>query len=91
MIKNYFKVAWRNLQRHKIFTAINLIGLIVAFTSSILVFLAAYLLMPLSMVSMPIKKTFPGYTLNSRALKALNSPTVCLTRWRLRLKKNFLK
>ena len=42
MIKNYFKVAWRNLKRHKVFTAINLVGLIVAFTSSILVFLAAY-------------------------------------------------
>ena len=42
MIKNYFKVALRNLKNHKVFTGINLIGLIVAFTSSILIFLAAY-------------------------------------------------
>ncbi|MCD2421343.1 ABC transporter permease [Niabella pedocola] len=27
MISNYFKVAWRNLWKHKIFTAINMIGL----------------------------------------------------------------
>ena len=42
MIKNYFIVAFRNLKNHKVFTGINLIGLIVAFTTSILIFLAAY-------------------------------------------------
>jgi putative ABC transport system permease protein len=42
MLKNYLKIAWRNLKKHKAYTAINLIGLIVAFSSSILVFLAAY-------------------------------------------------
>jgi putative ABC transport system permease protein len=42
MLKNYFKIAWRNLKKNKGYTAINLIGLIVAFSSSILVFLAAY-------------------------------------------------
>jgi putative ABC transport system permease protein len=42
MLKNYLKIAWRNLKKHKAYTAINLIGLVVAFSSSILVFLAAY-------------------------------------------------
>jgi ABC-type antimicrobial peptide transport system permease subunit len=42
MFKNYFSIAWRNLKKHKAYTAINLIGLVVAFSSSILVFLAAY-------------------------------------------------
>jgi len=42
MFKNYLKIAWRNLTKHKAYTAINLVGLIVAFTSSILVFLSAY-------------------------------------------------
>lgn len=42
MVKNYLKIAWRNLVKHKAYTAINLVGLIVAFSSSILVFLAAY-------------------------------------------------
>ena len=42
MIKNYLKIAWRNLKKHKVYTAINLVGLVVAFSSSILVFLAAY-------------------------------------------------
>ena len=42
MFKNYLKIAWRNLKKHKAYTAINLIGLIVAFSSSILIFLAAY-------------------------------------------------
>jgi len=42
MFKNYLKIAWRNLKKHKAYTAINLVGLIVAFSSSMLVFLAAY-------------------------------------------------
>ncbi|MDN3655944.1 ABC transporter permease [Ferruginibacter paludis] len=42
MFKNYLTIAWRNLKKHKAYTAINLVGLVVAFSSSILVFLAAY-------------------------------------------------
>lgn len=33
---NYFKVSWRDLKRHKLFGAINLIGLVAGFTSSLL-------------------------------------------------------
>jgi ABC-type antimicrobial peptide transport system permease subunit len=42
MIKNYLKVALRNLGKHKSDTAINLIGLCVAFTSGLLLFLSVY-------------------------------------------------
>lgn len=39
MIKNYFKIAWRNLVRHKTFAAINILGLAVGMTACFLIFL----------------------------------------------------
>lgn len=42
MLKNYVKIAWRNLTRHKGDTAINLIGLCVAFTAAMLLFLSVF-------------------------------------------------
>jgi ABC-type antimicrobial peptide transport system permease subunit len=42
MLKNYFKIAWRNLSKHKGDTAINLIGLCVAFTAALLLFLSVF-------------------------------------------------
>lgn len=36
MIRNYFKIAWRNLWKNKGFTAINLLGLIISMTAVIL-------------------------------------------------------
>jgi putative ABC transport system permease protein len=37
MIKNYFKTAWRNLWKHKTFSAINLFGLTVGLTCCLLI------------------------------------------------------
>jgi len=37
MIKNYFKIAWRNLMRNKIFSFINIFGLSVGFTCCLLI------------------------------------------------------
>jgi len=37
MIKNYFKIAWRNLTRHKIISSINLFGLTVGLTCCLLI------------------------------------------------------
>jgi len=37
MFKNYLKVALRNLQRHKVFTIINLAGLVIGMTCSMLI------------------------------------------------------
>ncbi len=42
MIKNYFKIALRNLAKHKGDTAINLVGLCVAFTAALLLFLSLF-------------------------------------------------
>lgn len=42
MLKNYLKIAWRNLGKHKGDTAINLVGLCVAFTCALLLFLSVY-------------------------------------------------
>src|SRR5688500_6728077 len=39
MIKNYFKIAWRNLWKNKSFSAINISGLALGLTCSILIFL----------------------------------------------------
>jgi ABC-type antimicrobial peptide transport system permease subunit len=39
MLKNYFKVAWRNLFRNKGFATTNLLGLAIGMTCSILIFL----------------------------------------------------
>lgn len=42
MIKNYLKTLWRNMQKNKLHTAINLIGMSVAFTCSILLVVMVY-------------------------------------------------
>ncbi|MDP4284196.1 MAG: ABC transporter permease [Bacteroidota bacterium] len=39
MIKNYFKIAFRNLWRHKVFSFINIMGLTVGMTAFFLIFL----------------------------------------------------
>ena len=39
MLKNNLKIAWRNLWKRKVFTAINVLGLSIGFGSAILIFL----------------------------------------------------
>jgi len=39
MFKNYLKIAWRNLQKRKVFASINILGLALGFACSILIFL----------------------------------------------------
>ncbi|GAA4311219.1 ABC transporter permease [Mucilaginibacter gynuensis] len=38
MIKNYFKIAWRNIVRHKAYSAINISGLMVGIAACLLIF-----------------------------------------------------
>ncbi|MGC4101689.1 ABC transporter permease [Ferruginibacter sp.] len=42
MFKNYLKTLWRNMQKNKLHTAINVIGMSVAFTCSILLIMMVY-------------------------------------------------
>lgn len=42
MIRNYIKIAWRNLLKHKIFASINIIGMAVAFGAVILLSMTAF-------------------------------------------------
>ena len=37
MIKNYLKIAWRNLWKNKIFSAINIVGLAIGMAACILI------------------------------------------------------
>ncbi|MDP4131470.1 MAG: ABC transporter permease [Bacteroidota bacterium] len=39
MLKNYFRTAWRNLRRNKIFSAINIIGLSIGISASLVIYL----------------------------------------------------
>src|ERR1700741_696461 len=39
MLKNYFKIAWRNLWKNKLFSFINIIGLAVGVTCCVLIYL----------------------------------------------------
>ncbi|MBA3675107.1 MAG: ABC transporter permease, partial [Chitinophagaceae bacterium] len=36
MIKNYFKIAWRNLWKNKVFSTVNIIGLSIGLTCCLL-------------------------------------------------------
>src|SRR6201999_4059072 len=38
MLKNYFKIAWRNIIRHKVYSAINISGLTVGIAACLLIF-----------------------------------------------------
>src|SRR5580765_8326197 len=42
MLKNYFTIAWRNLSKHKLYSAINIIGLAIGMTACIVIMLFVY-------------------------------------------------
>jgi putative ABC transport system permease protein len=42
MIKNYLVVAWRNLSKHKLYSAINIIGLATGLAACIVILLFVY-------------------------------------------------
>ena len=39
MIKNYLKIAWRNLMKNKVFSFINILGLTIGITVCMMIFL----------------------------------------------------
>lgn len=42
MFRNYFKIAWRNLWKHKLFSVINIISLAIGFSASFVIGLMVY-------------------------------------------------
>ena len=42
MIHNYFKIAWRNISRHKLHSVINITGLVIGFTIGLVILLTVY-------------------------------------------------
>src|SRR3979490_1306979 len=42
MLKNYLVIAWRNLSKHKLYSAINIVGLAVGMAACIVIFLFVY-------------------------------------------------
>src|ERR1700712_1421135 len=42
MIKNYFKIAFRGFRKHKLFTLINIIGLSIGISASLVIYLIAH-------------------------------------------------
>lgn len=38
MLKNYFKITWRNIRRHKAYSAINILGLAIGIAACLLIF-----------------------------------------------------
>ncbi|MEO5910825.1 MAG: ABC transporter permease [Pelobium sp.] len=62
MIKNYFKIAWRNLIKHKSFTIINVVGLSVAFGVAVLLSMAALFELSFDKFHENRKDTYQLYT-----------------------------
>ncbi len=42
MIRNYFKIAWRNIMKHKVFSLINVVGLTIGLSASFVIGLMIY-------------------------------------------------
>jgi putative ABC transport system permease protein len=42
MIKNYFKIAWRNFRRNKIFSLINVLGLAIGISAALVIYLLVH-------------------------------------------------
>ena len=63
MIRNYFKIAWRNLKRHRLYSAINLIGLSIGLTFVLLI--GAFIWQELQ-VNSDIKNVDRQYILTSK-------------------------
>lgn len=62
MIKNYFKIAWRNLFKNKFHTFINIVGMMVGFTVGLLVVLMVYGQFSYDKNHLNRKKVFMAYT-----------------------------
>ncbi|WP_121355028.1 ABC transporter permease [Flavisolibacter nicotianae] len=76
MFRNYLKLAWRNLGKHKVDTAINLVGLCVAFTAALLLFLSVFFEFSYDNFHENGKQLYHVYTKVYRVNGVQNSSTV---------------
>ncbi len=61
MIKNYFKIAWRNLSKNKFHSSINITGLVIGFTIGLLILLTVYGQLSFDNFHTNEKKLFQAY------------------------------
>ncbi len=78
MIKNYFTIAWRNLWRNKGYTAINVVGLAVAFCICVFLFLTAYLQLTFDSFHQDKERIFQTYLFANDPAKATRSGSMPL-------------
>lgn len=74
MFQNYLKIAWRNLGKHKSDSIINLLGLCVAFTAALLIFLSVYFELSFDSFHKNAGQLYHLYTTAAR-MDGLNSNT----------------
>jgi len=66
MFRNYFNIAWRNLTRNKLHTAINLGGLVIGFTIGIAVLALVYSQLTFNGFNVNRKKIYQAYEFYNR-------------------------
>lgn len=76
MLTNYFKIAFRNLTKYKIFTSINIVGLSVAIAVSMLLFLTAFKELSFDNFHQNGDQIYRVYFEMNRAAGVEKSPTV---------------
>ncbi|WP_159467896.1 ABC transporter permease [Dyadobacter sp. 3J3] len=69
MIRNYFKIAFRNLWKSKGYAAINIVGLAVAFCISIFLFLTAYFQLSFDLFHKDSDRIFQTYLFSNKPEK----------------------
>lgn len=78
MLQNYFIIAWRNLWRNKGYTAINVVGLAVAFCICVFLFLTAYLQLTFDLFHSDKERIFQTYLFANDPAEATRSGTMPL-------------
>ncbi|MBX9781794.1 MAG: ABC transporter permease [Chitinophagaceae bacterium] len=61
MIKNYFKPAWRTLFKNKFHSSINIVGLVIGFSTGLMVLLAVYMQLSFDNFHANEKKLYQAY------------------------------
>src|SRR3984957_13452384 len=76
MIKNYFKIAWRNIVRHKGYSAINIAGLTVGIAACLLIFVIVQYELSFDTFQPGYKSTYRIVTGTNREGSIFNNPGI---------------